>query len=58
VTRVRDWWDLRHGRLERILARFDPLGGPDADGGVGVREPRRPLKPSLSGAIAVEPPKE
>jgi hypothetical protein len=28
----------------------------DAEGGVGVREPRRPLSPTLSGAAAVELP--
>jgi hypothetical protein len=28
----------------------------DADGGVGVREPRRPLAPSLTGAAALELP--
>jgi hypothetical protein len=26
------------------------------EGGVGVREPRRPLLPSLSGAVALEAP--
>jgi hypothetical protein len=28
----------------------------DPDGGVGVREPRRPLTPSLTGAAALELP--
>jgi hypothetical protein len=28
----------------------------DQEGGVGVREPRRPLTPSLSGAAALELP--
>jgi hypothetical protein len=28
----------------------------DAEGGVGVREPRRPLTPSLTGAAALELP--
>jgi hypothetical protein len=58
LTRVRDWWDLRRGRLDRVLARFDPLGGPggETDGGVGVREPRRPVRPHLSGAVALDVP--
>jgi hypothetical protein len=30
----------------------------DAEGGVGVREPRRPLTPSLTGAAALELPPE
>jgi hypothetical protein len=30
--------------------------GDDAEGGVGVREPRRPLSPTLSGAAALELP--
>jgi hypothetical protein len=29
---------------------------PDAEGGLGVREPRRPLAPTLSGAVTLEPP--
>jgi hypothetical protein len=28
----------------------------DSEGGVGVREPRRPLTPSLTGAAALELP--
>jgi hypothetical protein len=28
----------------------------DAEGGVGVREPRRPRPPSFSGAVALEAP--
>jgi hypothetical protein len=28
----------------------------DVDGGVGVREPRRPLTPSLTGAAALDLP--
>jgi hypothetical protein len=28
----------------------------EAEGGLGVREPRRPLRPSLSGAVALEAP--
>ena len=52
-------------RLPRRIARFVRalFGGgssrgdwDDVEGGVGVREPRRPLVPSLSGAAAVEPP--
>jgi hypothetical protein len=30
----------------------------DLDGGVGVREPRRPLAPTLSGAAVLELPDE
>jgi hypothetical protein len=56
--RLRDWWNLRRGRLDRILARFDPLGGPGDDPPAGVREPRRPLGPHLSGAVALEPPQD
>jgi hypothetical protein len=35
--------------------RWSPGWG-DLDGGVGVREPRRPLTPSLTGATALELP--
>ena len=34
-------------------ASDDPRG---FSGGVGVREPRRPLHPTSSGAVALEPP--
>ena len=30
--------------------------GEDSTGGLGVREPRRPLHPALSGAVALEAP--
>ena len=30
----------------------------DAEGGVGVREPRRPLTPSLTGAAALDLPED
>jgi len=30
----------------------------DAEGGVGVREPRRPLQPSLTGAAALDLPED
>jgi hypothetical protein len=39
------------GTVVRALFR----GGPD-DPEAGVREPRRPLQPSLSGAIALDEP--
>ena len=53
VRRLRDWWK-RRGRRSRIL---DLLAGPDDDpGGAGVREPRRPRTPSLSGAVALDEP--
>jgi hypothetical protein len=58
LRRFRDWWDFRRGRLSHILARFDPLGGPGDDPRVGVREPRRPHRPHLSGAVALEEPHE
>ena len=50
-------------RLRRRIARFvralfggdSYLGGWDeAEGGVGVREPRRPLAPTLTGAAALD----
>jgi hypothetical protein len=56
ARRVADWWNLRRGRLDRILARFDPLGGPGDDPPAGVREPRRPRSPHLSGAATLELP--
>jgi hypothetical protein len=31
-------------------------GGADAEGGVGVREPRRPLTPSLTGGATLDLP--
>jgi hypothetical protein len=37
------------------MVQLDALGGPeDAPGGTGVREPRRPVTPSLSGAVALD----
>jgi hypothetical protein len=58
LRRLADWWHLRRGRLDRILARFNPFGGPDDAGGAGVREPRRPKQPSLSGAVALDEPRD
>jgi hypothetical protein len=49
----------RFARFVRSLFSSPP---PDADdprgfsGGVGVREPRRPVQPTSSGAVALEPP--
>jgi hypothetical protein len=55
-------------RLPKRIVRFvralfggssSPSGwdeGRDEEGGVGVREPRRPLTPSLSGSAAVDLP--
>jgi hypothetical protein len=54
LRRLRAWWDRR--RREGILAPF--RGGPDDAGGAGVREPRRPKQPSLSGAVAVDEPRD
>jgi hypothetical protein len=52
VRRLRAWWNRRRGR--GLLAWFG--GGADDPGGAGVREPRRPKQPSLSGAAAVDEP--
>jgi hypothetical protein len=49
---LRDWWDRR--RRSRLLAPF--FGGPGDAGGAGMREPRRPKTPSLSGAVALDEP--
>jgi hypothetical protein len=38
----------------RVLVPF--FGGHDPEGGAGVREPRRPKRPSLSGAVALKEP--
>jgi hypothetical protein len=49
----------RFARFVRSLFSSPP---PDLDdprgfsGGVGVREPRRPIRPTSSGAVALEPP--
>jgi hypothetical protein len=60
----------RQRRRESILTRAARFlrslfsSTPDADdprgfsGGVGVREPRRPLRPLSSGAVALEAPPE
>jgi hypothetical protein len=54
LRRLRDWWERRRGKRSRVL---DLLAGPDDDvDGTGVREPRRPLTPSLSGSVALEEP--
>jgi len=37
----------------RTLRFFDPPEEPEPEGGVGVREPRRPKLPGLSGAAAL-----
>jgi hypothetical protein len=49
----------RAARFVRQLFSNGPEDDPRLDppvGGVGVREPRRPLRPSSSGAVALEPP--
>ena len=54
VRRLADWWERRRGKRSRLL---DALGGHDDDAdGAGVREPRRPRVPSLSGAVAADEP--
>jgi len=51
----------RIARFVRAVFGGDPSPGGwdesgDAEGGVGVREPRRPLMPSLTGAAALDLP--
>jgi hypothetical protein len=60
TTRIRDWWDLRWHRYDRMFARLDALGlGPDdLLSGAGVREPRRPLNPQRSSGIALDLPED
>ena len=53
VRRLRAWWERRRGHGVRGF--FRP---PDDEGGAGVREPRRPRQPSLSGAAALDVPHE
>ena len=55
VRRMRDWWERRRGGRNRLLGLLG--GGDDGPDGTGVREPRRPRTPSLSGAAAVELPR-
>jgi hypothetical protein len=48
-------------RFFRALFGGPALGGSwddEAEGGVGVREPRRPLMPSLSSAAALDLPED
>jgi hypothetical protein len=50
----------RVSRFIRSLFSSDPgreEGGAEDAGGLGVREPRRPLHPTRSGAVALEPPR-
>jgi hypothetical protein len=49
----------RVSRFIRSLFSSDPgrEEGDAEDGGLGVREPRRPLHPTRSGAVALEPPR-
>ena len=49
----------RAARFVRSLFSSDPASddwGEESAGGLGVREPRRPLHPTRSGAVALEPP--
>jgi len=55
LRRLGDWWGRRRGRRSRLLDLLGRGGGDDADP-MGVREPRRPKTPSLSGGIALEEP--
>ena len=45
-------------RVRQLFTSGPPPADPDdeVEGGVGVREPRRPHRPSQSGAVALEPP--
>jgi len=52
LARLRAWWDRRRGHGVLALLR----GGPDDAGDAGVREPRLPKQPSLSGGVALEEP--
>jgi hypothetical protein len=56
ASRLRDWWDLRRHRYDRLFARLDALGPDDPPSGAGVREPRRPLRPSFSAGAALDLP--
>jgi hypothetical protein len=51
LRRLRAWLDRRRGGGFLAFLR----GGPD-DPDAGVREPRRPLQPTLSGAVALDEP--
>lgn len=53
LRRVREWLDRRR----RNRRTGEPAGGlGDDDSGAGVREPRRPRPPHLSGSVALEEP--
>ncbi len=55
--RIRDWWDLRRHHYDRMFERLDAIGGPDEPSArAGTREPRRPLRPTLSAAAALDLP--
>jgi hypothetical protein len=50
-------------RFARFVRELFSSGPPTSEddprgysGGVGVREPRRPITPTISGAVALEPP--
>ena len=55
---MRDWWDLRLHRYDRMFARLDALGlgSDDPPSGTGVREPRRPVNPLIAGGVALDLP--
>jgi hypothetical protein len=49
----------RFARFVRALFSSTPpadVSWDDTDGGLGVCEPRRPVRPNLSGAVALEAP--
>jgi hypothetical protein len=59
--RSRPSWPRRFGRFVQALfssGRGGELPPDELEGGVGVREPRRPVRPSSSGAVALEIPPE
>ncbi|HZN21868.1 MAG TPA: hypothetical protein VFB57_04855 [Gaiellaceae bacterium] len=57
--RGRPSWRHRFARFVRGLfasGGAQDLPPDDLEGGLGVREPRRPVRPSSSGVVALEPP--
>jgi hypothetical protein len=53
-------WPRRVARFVRSLFSSGPPGDEpdDVEGGLGVREPRRPHRPTMSGGVALEVPPE
>ncbi len=55
---VRNRIEASHWAIARGLVRPQPPDESDDEPGTGVREPRRPIKPWLSGGAVVDPPEE